>query len=133
MDVTIPLILFAREAHDSFEELIDIGFNVLSVDWGRKQRKVREITKRAKQSFQGNKNEQEVTLQGNFDPWKLFGNEQFIKENVNKMLDGFEIKEYDKKGLIVNLGHGMLPNHDPQSVEHLIKAVREYEKQHFKE
>lgn len=120
MDVQIPLILFAREAHDCFEELVDIGFDVLAVDWGRKQEKVREISK------------SKVTLQGNFDPWKLFGNEQFIKENVYKMLDGFQIQKYQKKRLIVNLGHGMLPNHDPQCVEYLIQAVRDYEMQYFK-
>lgn len=61
----------------------------------------------------------------------MFADENELKKNVYRMLDEFQVQKYDKRRLIVNLGHGMLPNMTPESVEHFIQAVRSYEEEKF--
>jgi uroporphyrinogen decarboxylase len=46
-----------------------------------------------------------ITLQGNFDPSRLFFSNSVIKKMVHEMID-----EFGKDKYIVNLGHGILPN-----------------------
>ena len=55
-------------------------------------------------------------------------NDEGIKRNIYRMLDEFKVVKYDKKRLIVNLGHGMMPGMRPSAVTQVIQSVRDYEK-----
>ena len=62
-----------------------------------------------------------VVLQGGLDPKILLLDDKKILSEAKKYLDTFEGLPY-----IFNLGHGLLPETDPDKVEKLIKFFREY-------
>jgi uroporphyrinogen-III decarboxylase len=51
------------------------------------------------------------TLQGNLDPSILYAPPDVLRSETDKMVDAFGTQRY-----IANLGHGMLPSHDPDQV-----------------
>ena len=63
-----------------------------------------------------------VAIQGNLDPKILLESKDVIKKESHKILNKFK----DYPGYIFNLGHGMLPETNPDKVERLIKFYREY-------
>ena len=62
-----------------------------------------------------------VVLQGGLDPRLLLSSEKEIFDGAKKYLDTFKGLPY-----IFNLGHGLLPETDPDKVSKLIKFYREY-------
>ena len=62
-----------------------------------------------------------VVLQGGLDPKLLLSSDSEIYDGVKKYLDIFKDMPY-----IFNLGHGLLPETDPDKVSKLIKIYREY-------
>ena len=120
MATEIPMVLFAREVNIKLDELRrECGYEVYAIGWGKDCNDARhEIGA-------------DGVLQGNLDPWCLYGDDACIKNNVYKMLDQFEVVKQDKKGLIVNLGHGMMPGMEPKCVNTVIQSVRDYEKEKF--
>ena len=62
-----------------------------------------------------------TVIQGGLDPKILLLSEREIINNVKKYLDEFKGMPY-----VFNLGHGMLPETNPEKVERLIKFYREY-------
>ena len=67
------------------------------------------------------KNLKNVILQGGLDPKTLFLPDEKIKANVIKFLGAFKDIPY-----IFNLGHGLLPETDPDKLGKLIKFYRDY-------
>ncbi len=63
----------------------------------------------------------DVVLQGGLDPKLLLSSEKEILDSARKYLDTFKNLPY-----IFNLGHGLLPETDPDKVSKLIKFYREY-------
>ena len=59
-------------------------------------------------------------IQGGLDPKILLTDNEKIKKNVEKYLNIFKDYPY-----IFNLGHGVLPGTKPETIEYLIKIVRE--------
>ncbi len=62
-----------------------------------------------------------VSLQGGMDPKILFLSDEEIQVITSKYLNIFKDTPY-----IFNLGHGLLPETDPDKVGRLIKFYREY-------
>ena len=62
-----------------------------------------------------------VVLQGGLDPRILLLDENEILDAAKKYLDIFKDLPY-----IFNLGHGLLPETDPNKVSKLVKFYREY-------
>ena len=67
------------------------------------------------------KNLNNTVIQGGLNPKILLSSDEEISINVKKYLDAFKGMPY-----IFNLGHGMLPETNPEKVEKLIKFYREY-------
>ena len=63
-----------------------------------------------------------VVLQGGLDPKILLMSEREIENSATKYLNAFKDIPY-----IFNLGHGLLPETDPDKVAKLIKFYKEYE------
>ena len=63
-----------------------------------------------------------IFLQGGLDPKLLLSSENEILDGAKKYLDIFKNLPY-----IFNLGHGLLPETDPDKVSKLIKFYREHE------
>ena len=62
-----------------------------------------------------------VVIQGGLNPRILLSNDQEMIRNAKKYLDIFHGKPY-----IFNLGHGLIPETDPDKVETLIKFYKDY-------
>ena len=63
----------------------------------------------------------DITVQGGLDPKILLQNKDIMRDEVTKYL-----KTFDKKRYIFNLGHGVLPNTDPDMVKYLVDVVRSF-------
>ena len=64
-----------------------------------------------------------IAVQGGMDPKILLTKKENIKKNVEKYLKIFSDYPY-----IFNLGHGVLPETKPESIEYVIKILREYKR-----
>ena len=62
-----------------------------------------------------------IPVQGGLDPKILLTDKENLKKQVLKYLDIFKDHPY-----IFNLGHGILPETNPEMVECLVKTVRDY-------
>ena len=71
--------------------------------------------------FWAKENLKNTVLQGGLNPNTLLMSEKEMFNNAKKYLDAFKGLPY-----IFNLGHGMLPETDPNNVEKLVKFFREY-------
>jgi len=60
-----------------------------------------------------------IPVQGGMDPKILLGDKEGIKKNVEKYLNIFKDYPY-----IFNLGHGVLPETKPETIEYIIELVR---------
>ena len=62
-----------------------------------------------------------IPIQGGMDPKVLLTDKENIKKEAEKYLDIFKDHPY-----IFNLGHGVLPDTDPNMMEYLVKMVKDY-------
>jgi uroporphyrinogen decarboxylase len=104
-----PVIAFGKGCWFALEEMAKSNVSALGIDWTCSARNARYLTG-------GN-----ITLQGNFDPTRLFSPPSEIKKMVHQM-----INEFGKDKYIVNLGHGILPNIPLDNAKAFIDAVKEY-------
>ena len=104
-----PVIFFPKGVHYKLEKISRCGADVIGLDWTMNIGKVRKEI--------GEK----VALQGNLDPTVLYATEEKIKEEAIKILS-----LYGKgSGHIFNLGHGILPDVNPEKAKYLVKVVKE--------
>jgi uroporphyrinogen decarboxylase len=104
-----PVIAFGKGCWFALQEMAKSNASALGVDWTITPQNARYLTG-------GN-----ITLQGNFDPTRLFSPPAEIKKMVTQM-----INEFGKDKYIVNLGHGILPNVPLDNAKAFIDAVKEY-------
>jgi uroporphyrinogen decarboxylase len=102
-------IIFAKGAWFALEAMSKTGANGLGIDWC--------ITAKMARQMAGN----QVTLQGNFDPSKLYAPITEIKKAARKMVDEFGTQRY-----IANLGHGILPDIPVDHARAFVDAIKEY-------
>ena len=62
-----------------------------------------------------------IPVQGGMDPKILLTEKENLKKEVKKYLDIFKDHPY-----IFNLGHGVLPETDPNMMDYLVKTVKDY-------
>jgi len=105
-----PVIAFGKGCWFALDEMSKSNASALGVDWTITAKNARYLTG-------GN-----MTLQGNFDPTRLFSPPAVIKKMVTQMINDFGKDKY-----IVNLGHGILPNVPLDNAKAFIDAVKEYE------
>jgi uroporphyrinogen decarboxylase len=104
-----PVIAFGKGCWFALGDMAKSGAAALGVDWTCSARNARYLSG-------GN-----ITLQGNFDPTRLFSPPSEIKKMVHEM-----IRAFGKDRYIVNLGHGILPNIPIENAGAFIEAVKEY-------
>ena len=107
-DIT-PVIVFGKGCWFALPEMAKSGASALGVDWTCSARNARYLS--------GG----QITLQGNYDPARLFSPIFQIKKDVKQMIDAFGKDRY-----IVNLGHGILPNIPVDHAKAFVDAVKEY-------
>ena len=103
----IPAICFPRGI-DNYKKFVNkVNPDVISIDYNVDPKDISESI--------------DITVQGGLNPNFLLGSREELEINVKKYLDVFKNKPY-----IFNLGHGVLPNTDPNMVEYLVKLVKNY-------
>jgi uroporphyrinogen decarboxylase len=107
-----PVIFFAKGIHYKLDKMASIGADVLGLDWTMDLGEVRKQV--------GDK----VALQGNMDPTVLYANKNYIKDKTKRVLSSFG----KGNGHIFNLGHGILPDVDPENAKALVQFVKEESK-----
>jgi uroporphyrinogen decarboxylase len=110
------VIIFSKGVHYKLKKLAKSGADVIGLDWTMDLGKVRK------------KIDRKVALQGNLDPMVLYAKQEKIKAEAVKVLDSFG----EGSGHIFNLGHGILPDVDPENVKYLVKVVKEESKKYHK-
>jgi len=104
----VPIIYFVNGCAAYLDDYASSGADVLGVDWRIDIDKVRARV--------GDK----VALQGNMDPGALFLPPREIRERVGDIL-----AKAGPIGHVFNLGHGVMPETDPEHVRAMVQAVRE--------
>ena len=63
----------------------------------------------------------QIPVQGGMDPKILLTNKENLKKEAKKYLDIFKDHPY-----IFNLGHGILPDTNPDMMDYLVKMVKDH-------
>jgi uroporphyrinogen decarboxylase len=107
---TIPVTLFTKGGSAWLEQIAATGCDGVGLDWtveiGEAERRV------------GSK----VALQGNLDPSVLYASPEVITAEAYKVLDQFK----GQTGHVFNLGHGITPDVNPESMKVLVDVVHSY-------
>ena len=104
-----PVIIYPKGCWHSLSAYSKIGASAVGIDWTCSAKNARYLT--------GNN----ITLQGNLDPSRLFSSKKDIIKHTLLMLDEFGRNKY-----IANLGHGILPNTPVENVKTFVKTIKEY-------
>ena len=103
----IPVICFPREIKN-YKEFCDIVKpDAVSIDYNIDPKKILHDIK--------------IPIQGGLDPKVLLTNKETIKKETTRYLDIFKDHPY-----IFNLGHGVLPETDPNMFEYMVNTVKNY-------
>ena len=103
----IPVICFPREIKNYKEFCEFVNPDVVSIDYNLDPKKVVKTIK--------------IPVQGGLDPKILLTDKETLKKEASKYLNIFKDHPY-----IFNLGHGVLPETDPNMFEYLVKTVKNY-------
>ena len=105
--LNVPVICFPREIKN-YKEFCDVVKpDAVNIDYNVDPK---EIIKNIK-----------IPIQGGLDPKILLSDKDTIKKEATKYLEIFKDHPY-----IFNLGHGVLPETNPEMMEYLVKIVKEY-------
>ena len=102
-----PVICFPREIKNYKEYCEIVKPDAVSIDYNVDPK---EILKNIK-----------IPIQGGMDPKILLTDKETLKKEASKYLDIFKDHPY-----IFNLGHGILPETNPELVEYLVGTVKDY-------
>ena len=105
--LNVPVICFPREIKN-YKEFCDIVKpDAVSIDYNVDLKKIL--------------NDIKIPIQGGLDPKILLSDKETLKKEATRYLDIFKDHPY-----IFNLGHGVLPETDPNMMDYLVKTVKDY-------
>ena len=105
--LNVPVICFPREIKN-YKEFCDIVKpDAVSIDYNIDPKKILRDIK--------------IPIQGGLDPKILLTDKETLKKEASKYLNIFKDHPY-----IFNLGHGVLPETDPNMFDYLVKTVKNY-------
>ncbi len=104
----IPIILFSKGTWQWIDEIINVGCDVISIDWTFDIGKAKERVK------------DKVSIQGNLDPVVLLSEPEVVVYEAVKILGKYGFGN----GHIFNLGHGILPETPVENVKILVETVK---------
>ncbi len=105
--LNVPVICFPRGIKNYKNYCEIVKPDVISIDYEADPLKIKKEIK--------------IPVQGGMDPKILLTNKETIKKEVIKYLDIFKDHPY-----IFNLGHGVLPETEPEMMDYLVKTVKDY-------
>ncbi|MFJ7308353.1 uroporphyrinogen decarboxylase [Peribacillus frigoritolerans] len=105
----VPLIMFGVGASHLALEWNNLPIDVVGLDWRL------PITEARQMGIQ-------KTVQGNLDPALLLSSWDVIEERTKRILD----QGMEQDGYIFNLGHGVFPSVNPETLKRLTAFIHEY-------
>ena len=105
--LNIPVICFPREIKNYKEFCEIVKPDVISIDYNVDPLSIIKNIK--------------IPIQGGLDPKVLLSDKETLKKEATKYLEIFKNHPY-----IFNLGHGILPETNPEMVEYLVNTVKEF-------
>jgi len=105
--LNVPVICFPRGIKDYKNYCENVKPDVICIDYEVDPVKVSK--------------EIHIPIQGGMDPKVLLTDKENIKKEAKRYLDIFKDHPY-----IFNLGHGVLPETDPDMMDYLVKIVKDY-------
>ena len=106
-DLGVPVICFPREIKNYKEFCQIVKPDAVSIDYNVDPKKIIKDIK--------------IPIQGGLDPKILLTDKETLKKEASKYLNIFKDHPY-----IFNLGHGVLPETDPNMMDYLVKMVKDY-------
>ena len=103
-----PVICFPREIKNYKEFCEIVKPDAVGIDYNINPKKALSDIK--------------IPIQGGLDPKILLSDKEKLKKEATKYLDAFKDHPY-----IFNLGHGVLPETDPNMFEYLVNIVKDYQ------
>ena len=105
--LNVPVICFPREIknYEKFCEIVKP--DAISIDYNVNPMKILKTVK--------------IPVQGGLDPKILLTDKEKLKKEATKYLNIFKDHPY-----IFNLGHGVLPETDPDMFDYLVNIVKDY-------
>ena len=107
-----PRVVFGGAADHLLEDLADLGAEAVAIDH-------RTSISDAFERTGGH-----VAIQGNFDPMALFASPGEVARRTCALLDEVD----GRAGHVLNLGHGVLKQTDPECVGTFVRAAQEYKR-----
>ena len=105
--LNVPVICFPREIKDYKKYCEIVKPDAICIDYNVDPNFIQKNIK--------------LPIQGGMDPKILLTSKEHLKKETKKYLDIFKDHPY-----IFNLGHGVLPETDPQMMDYLVKMVKDY-------
>ena len=105
--LNVPVICFPREIKDYKKFVNNVKPDVVNIDYSVDPK---EIVKNI-----------EIPVQGGLDPKVLLTDKDNVKKNAIKYMEIFRDHPY-----IFNLGHGVLPETNPDMVKYLVNTVKDF-------
>ena len=107
----IPITLFAKGPSVFWKELSQLPVQVIGLDW------------QVDIGAMGQLIPADIALQGNMDPMMLYASPEILEAKVTHILRSMA----DRPGYIFNLGHGILPDVNPDQVQRVVQLVQQFE------
>jgi uroporphyrinogen decarboxylase len=105
----VPLTIFSKGALTSLESIAKTNCTTVGLDWNMDIPAFRNVIGDSR------------TIQGNLDPCALYSTHDEVNKLTTQLLDSFTSHRH-----IVNLGHGVYPDVDPEKVKTFIETVKNY-------
>jgi uroporphyrinogen decarboxylase len=106
----VPVIVFSKDVHGSWDRLVDTGANILGIDSGVRLADVRK------------KLPEHIGVQGNLDPFSLLTTPERVTAETNRILTEMR----GARGHIFNLGHGVPPEAKLENITALVETVKNF-------
>lgn len=112
----VPSIVFTKGGGEWIADIASSGCDAVGLDWSVNLTRARKVV--------GDR----VALQGNLDPFVLFGDEETIRREARRVLDAYG--EVGAGGHVFNLGHGINQFTPVENVRILVDEVHSYSRRH---
>ncbi len=105
--LNVPVICFPREIKNYKKFVDNVNPDVVSIDYNVNPKNILDTI--------------QIPVQGGLDPKTLLLDKNNVKKEAQKYLDIFKDHPY-----IFNLGHGVLPETNPDMVHYLVNIVKDF-------
>ena len=113
----VPVVLYSQPTLHILPSLMETGADCLSVDWRSSIDKIANVLKY--------KMDRKIAIQGNLDPILTTQDFTIVKPYVDQILEAVASSGY-RDSFIFNVGHGVTPQTNPDTIGKIVDYVHEF-------